>query len=44
MADVVEASSLVVQIVAAWVRAPAEAATKMDVGIAPCTDGAPIVQ
>ena len=43
MADVVEASALV-KIVAAWVRDPAEAATKMDIGMAPCIEGAPMIQ
>ena len=37
MADVVEASSLVVQIAPAWVRVPAVAATKMDLGMTTCT-------
>ena len=37
MAEVVEAMALVVCIVSVGVRVPAVAATKMDIGIAPCT-------
>ena len=44
MADAVEALALVVGIAAAWVRVPRVAPTKMDVGKAPCTEGAPTVQ
>ena len=41
VADVIKALALAVQIVAAWVRVPMVAATKMDVGTTPCTEGAP---
>ena len=44
MADVFKALALVVQIAAAWVRVPIVAPTKMDVGMAPCTEGAPMIQ
>ena len=44
MADVVKALALVVQIAAAWVRVPIVAPTKMDVGMAPCTVGVPMIQ
>ena len=44
MADVVKMLSLVVKIAAAWVRVPKVAATKMDIGMAPCTEGVPIIQ
>ena len=40
MADFVKALVLVVQIAAAWVRVPAVAATKTDIGMAPCREGA----
>ena len=43
VADVVKALALVVQIAAAWVRVPKVAATKMDVGKAPCTEGAAMI-
>ena len=38
MADIVKALALVVHIAAAWVRFPAEAGTKMDIGMDPCTE------
>ena len=44
LADAVEALALVVEIAAAWVRVPRVASTKMDVGKAPCTEGAPMIQ
>ena len=44
MADVIEASAFVVQIVAAWVSVPAEVAMQMDIGMAPCTEGTPMIQ
>ena len=40
MADVVKASVLVVGIAAVGVRIPVVPATKMDVGMTPCTEGA----
>ena len=43
MADVVKALALVVCIDPVGVRVPAVAATKMDVGMAPCTEGAPMI-
>ena len=43
VADVVEATVLVVCIDPVRVRVPAVAATKMDVGKAPCTECAPMV-
>ena len=43
VADIVKALALVVQIAAAWVRFPKVAATKMDVGKAPCIEGAPMI-
>ena len=42
VADVARASALVVQIAPAGVRVPGVAATKMDIGMTPCTEGAPI--
>ena len=44
MADAVKALALVVCIDPAGVRVPGVAATKMDVGKAPPTEGNPIVQ
>ena len=44
VADVVEATVLVVCIDPVGVRVPAVAATKMDVGMTPCTECAPMVQ
>ena len=44
MADVVKALALVVEIAAAWVRVPKVAAIKMDIGMTPCPEGAPMVQ
>ena len=44
VADAVKALALVVKIAAAWVRVPTPAATKMDVGKAPSTEGAPMIQ
>ena len=41
LADVVRLSALVVQIAPAGVRVPGVAATKMDVGMTPCTEAAP---
>ena len=43
VADVVKALALVVCIDPVGVRIPAVAGTKMDVGKAPCTEGAPMV-
>ena len=42
MANVVKALAVVVKIAPVGVRVLALAATKMDVGMAPCTEGAPI--
>ena len=46
MANAVETSALEVGVASAVVRVPALAgcATKMDIGIAPCTEGAPMHQ
>ena len=44
MADPVKELALVVKIATAWVQVPRLAATKMDIGMAPCTEGVPIVQ
>ena len=44
VADVVKAPALVVCIDPAGVRVPGVVATKMDVGKAPCTEGAPMIQ
>ena len=44
VADLIKALALVVQIAPAWVRVRAAAATKMDVGMDPCTEGAPMIQ
>ena len=44
VADVIKALALVVGIATVRVRILAGAATKMDVGKAPCTEGAPIIQ
>ena len=44
VADAVKALALVVGIATAWVRVPRVAPTKMDVGKAPCTEGAPMIQ
>ena len=41
VADVVRASVLVVWVAPAWVRTLSAAPTKMDVGMTPCTEGAP---
>ena len=38
MADIVKALALIVHIAAAWVRFPAEAGTKMDIGMAAWDD------
>ena len=43
MADVIKALALVIQIAPVGFRVPPVAATKMDVGKAPCTEGAPMV-
>ena len=42
--DAVKAPALVVCIDPAVVRVPGVAATKMDVGMPPCTEGAPMIQ
>ena len=44
MADVIKVLALVVDIAPFRVRVPGEAATKMDVGKTPCTEGAPMIQ
>ena len=44
MADVVKALALVLGIATVRVRILAGTATKMDVGKAPCTEGAPMIQ
>ena len=44
MADVFVASVLVVEIVSALVQLPSVAATKMDVGMTPPTEGGPMIQ
>ena len=44
VADVVKALALVVEIAAAWVRVPKVTATKMGIGMTPCTECAPIVK
>ena len=44
MADVVKALALVAEIAAAWIRVSEVAATRMGMGMTPCTEGAPIVQ
>ena len=44
MADVVKALALVVCIDPVRVLVLAVAATKMDVGMAPCTEGVPMIQ
>ena len=43
MANVTKALVLVVLVVPAWVRTLKAAATKMDVGVTPHTEGGPIV-
>ena len=44
MADVVKALALVIHIAPVGVRVQSVAATKMDVGKAPCTERAPMIQ
>ena len=44
VADVVKALALVVDIATVWVRILAGASTKIDIGKAPCTEGAPMIQ
>ena len=44
MADFVKALALEVCIAPVRVRVPGVAATKMDIGKAPCTEGAPMIQ
>ena len=43
MADVVRALALVGQVVPVQVRTLSAAPTKMDVGMTPCTEGAPLI-
>ena len=44
MADVVKMLVILVKIAAVWVSNPHSAATKMHIGIAHCTESAPIFQ
>ena len=43
VAEAIKAVALVVHSAPVWVRVPAEARTKMDIGMAPCTEGAPMI-